>query len=234
MKIIKNDIFDYENRHIYQIESGFKFSLDSILLAEFVDIKSSDKMIVDFCTGNCVVPLILTTKYIFPKYYAFEIDEDIFKLARESIILNKVNNIEVFNDDIKNVNKYFKNNSVNIITCNPPYFKVSKHVSCNRSKAISRHENLINLEDIFRISSKILSNNGVFYMVHRTNRIDEIIILANKYKMNVKEIMFINTKKNNLYTILVKCVKNSKYGVNVYQKSVNNLKTYKNIFREVK
>ena len=87
-KKVKNDLFDYENRYIYQYEQGFKFSLDSILLAEYVS-NFKNKNILDLCTGNCVIPLILTTKYPC-QIDAIEIQKEVFELAKESITLNKL------------------------------------------------------------------------------------------------------------------------------------------------
>ncbi len=233
MKIVKNDLFDYKNRYIYQHEKGFKFSVDSLLLAEYVNILKKDKLLVDFCTGNCVVPLVISTKSSI-NIMAFEISEEVYSLALKSVNLNNVDNIEVINSDIKRVFDYLGYNSVDIITCNPPYFKIGENINNSKFKTDARHEVLITLEDIFSISTKLLSNNGTLYMVHRKERIDEIIILANKFKMNVKEVVFVSTRKDKIGLILVKCVKNSKFGVNITLKSIENLETYQNMFKEDK
>ena len=79
MKIVKNDLFDYENRYIFQFDKGFKFSLDSILLAEYIKIPKNGKLL-DMCTGNAPVPLIVSTK-CSNKIYAFEIQKEIAELA---------------------------------------------------------------------------------------------------------------------------------------------------------
>lgn len=84
MGIVKNDLFDYDNLKIYQDEEAFKFSLDSILLAEFVKITQKHKMILDLCTGNASVPLILSTK-TKALIDAFEIQKDISDLAIKSV-----------------------------------------------------------------------------------------------------------------------------------------------------
>ena len=123
MSIVKNDLYDYYGLSIYQDEDNFKFSLDSILLAEFVDNKSMDSKIVDLCTGNAPVPLILSTKYI-NKIYGVELQESIANLAIRSVEDNNLKNrIEIINDNIRNVSKYFEAESIDIVTCNPPYFK---------------------------------------------------------------------------------------------------------------
>ena len=89
--LVKNDLFDYKNRYIMQFENAFKFSLDSLLLAEFVSVKKTDKNVLDMCTGNAPVPLILSLK-TNSFITGFEIQKDIAYLASESV---KINNIEI-------------------------------------------------------------------------------------------------------------------------------------------
>ena len=231
---VKNDLFDYPNRYIMQIKDGFKFSLDSLLLAEFTKLRQSDKLILDMCTGNAPVPLVLSLK-TDAKIIGFELQRDIAELAWESISINGLDKqIKVINDDVKNVDKFFKPNSFDVITCNPPYFKVNDDKNKNKNDylTLARHEIAIDLETIFKLVNRFLKDNGNFYMVHRSERLDEIIIFANKYRLNVKEIQFISTKmNNNPSTILVKCVKNSKLGVKIKKEiCVDNLSTYQHLF----
>lgn len=233
-----NDLYDYEGMKIYQNHNGFKFSVDSILLAEYVNVRKDDLNILDLCTGNAVVPLILSTK-TNSKIDAFEIQSEISDLALKSTQYNNKNNqIHIYNDSVKNIDKYVKDKKYDIITCNPPYFKVSENSFTNldKSKTISRHEVEITLEDILKISSKHLNTGGKLFMVHRVSRLDEIIIYANKYKLNVKSICLVKTKDDNIPTILlVKCVKDSKMGIKMDKEIViDGLRTYQNIFEEEK
>ncbi|MBQ7032008.1 MAG: methyltransferase [Bacilli bacterium] len=236
MQIVLNDLFDYTNLKIYQYVEGFKFSLDSILLAEFVKVTSKTKSILDLCSGNAAVPMILSTK-TKAQIDAFELQESIFKLAKKSIDYNKLDKqITLYNSDIKEIDNYKKGKKYDIITCNPPYFKVedNEHINDTEVLAIARHELKINLEDIFMISSNHLDDKGEFYLVHRVSRLDEIIILGNKYNLNVKNVELIKTKDNGKpYIVLVRCIKNSKLGIKVNsEKNIGNLKTYQNMFKE--
>ena len=232
MKTVKNDLFDYSNRYIWQMDDGFKFSLDSILLAEYVKV-SDNQNILDMCTGNAPVPLIISTK-TNSSIVGFEIQKDIANLAKKSVEENKLTEqIKIINDDIKNIGNYYEENTFDIIACNPPYFKEnSSLVNKNDYKSLARHEIAINLDNIFNLGFKYLRNNGILYMVHRPERLDEIIILANKYKMNVKEIALVITNKSMIPAlVLVKCVKNSKGGIKfrkVYD--VSKCTTYQHIF----
>ena len=235
-EIVLNDLFDYENMKIYQIKGNFKFSLDSILLAEFVKINKNIKNILDLCSGNAPVPMILSTK-TNAQIDAFEIQTHIFELAKKSIEYNHLSNqIFIYNADVKEINNYIKNKKYDIITCNPPYFKVDNQNFINDCDelAIARHEIKVDLETIFKLASNHLDDKGEFYLVHRVNRLDEIIIYANKYNLNVKEVALIQTKIDNPpYILLVRCIKGSKLGVRINNiKNIENQKTYKNMFEE--
>ena len=230
MKIVKNDLFDYKNRYIYQDKDGFKFSLDSILIAEYPYVKDNLK-ILDMCSGNAAIPLIISTK-TKSNIVAFEIQEEIAALAKKSVELNGLENqIEVINDDVNNIANYFNKEYFDIIVCNPPYFKNNSSIhNKEKIKAIARHEIKINLEQIFKISFDYLKNNGILYMSHRADRLDEVINIATKYNLNVKELILVQTKNSDISMILVKCIKNSKNGIKIKVLDVSKCSTYQHIF----
>ncbi len=230
MKIVKNDLFDYKNRYIYQDKDGFKFSLDSILIAEYPYVKDNLK-ILDMCSGNAAIPLIISTK-TKSNIVAFEIQEEIAALAKKSVELNGLENqIEVINDDVNNIANYFNKEYFDIIVCNPPYFKNNSSIHNKEEiKAIARHEIKINLEQIFKISFDYLKNNGILYMSHRADRLDEVINIATKYNLNVKELILVQTKNSDISMILVKCIKNSKNGIKIKVLDVSKCSTYQHIF----
>ena len=148
---VKNDLFDYKNRYIYQDSGFFKFSVDSILLAEFAKIEKNDNIIVDMCAGNMAIPLILST-YTQKKITGFEIQSNIYDLGKKSIEVNGLSNqLTIINDDVKKIGNYFAKESIDIFLCNPPYFKCGDIKVINTTKELSyaRHEIAINLEEIF-------------------------------------------------------------------------------------
>ena len=185
------------------------------------------------CSGNCAIPLILSTR-TNSNIVAFEIQKLIAKLATDSVLYNNLQNqIEVINDDIKNIGNYFSIEEFDLITCNPPYFKNNGNMhNKNDFLTIARHEVNIDLEKIFKIAFKYLKNNGILYLVHRVERLDEIFYYSKVNKVNVKELQFIVTKDNNIPSlVLIKCVKNSKNGIKVKKIiNVSNCNTYQHIF----
>ena len=124
--------------------------------------------------------------------------------------------IKLINGDVRNIRDIFNSEFFDIVTCNPPYFKKSdsSHLNDNEVKAIARHEITLNLEDVVKSASYVLKNRGVFAMVHRTERMIEIIEVMKKYRLEPKRIQFIYPKKGkNSDLFLIEGVKNGNVGL---------------------
>ena len=203
-----NDLYDYGYK-IVQKSDYFKFSLDSMLLANFVNINMADSKLLDFCTGNCPIPIILSNS--IKNIVAFEVQKEIYELGDESLKLNNINNVKLINDDIKNIGNYYEEGYFDIITCNPPYFKVidSSRINDNNVKAIARHEILIKLEDIVSLAYKFLRDKGKLYIVYRPDRLMELLKLFDKYKFGVKKLQCCYNNSESLSSmILIEAMKN--------------------------
>ena len=216
MKVI-NDLLNINNMKIVQDTDYFNFSLDSVLLSNYVEPKKGDK-IIDFCSGNCPVPMILTTK-TKSKIYAVEIQKEVYKLGLESIKLNNLDKqIELLNMDVKDVISKFETDSFDIITCNPPYFKTNEMTKQNDNeiKRIARHEICITLDDIFKVSKKLLKNNGKIVMIHRPERLEEIFKSMKDNNITPKIVQFIYPKEGqNSNMVIIEGRKNARKGIKV-------------------
>ena len=214
-----NYLLGYENLKIVQDKKMFKCSLDSILLPNFITINKTYKNILDIGTGNAPIPLILSTK-TSAKIKAVEIQKEVYEMALESVHINKLDNqIEVINEDINEFAKEY-NDYFDYITCNPPYFKLNDASRINDSdyKTIARHEKTLNLEQIFAISRKVLKNNGCIGMVHRPERLVDILVMMRKYNIEPKKIQFVypgNGKEANI--LLIEGKKNGKSGLKLLE-----------------
>lgn len=237
MEVI-NDLLNYNNLKIVQNPNWFNFSLDSVLLANFVKVNNKQK-IIDFCSGNAPVPLFLSTK-TKSKITGVELQKPIFDLAVKSIKLNKLEDqIQMINKDVKELSKQYETDTFDLITCNPPYFKYENNDNINNEeiKAIARHEIKLNLEDIFKCAKKILKNNGKIAIVHKTDRLIDIIFYMKNNNIEPKRIQFIYPfleSRSNL--VIIEGAKNAKPGL-IVEKSIvvhNNDGSYtdevKNIF----
>ncbi len=213
---VKNDLLGYENLKIIQDTDYFSFSLDSVLLPNFVRIDKKCKRILDIGTGNAPIPLILSTK-TKAKIVAIEVQKEIYDMAVETIEMNNLSNqIELINDDVNNIGKYYDSESFDIILSNPPYFKTNNLSKRNDNpiKAIARHEILLNLNQLIQIVAKYLKNDGVFSMVYRTDRMVEVLKVMSENKLEPKRILLIfpkEGKESNLF--LVEGVKNARVGL---------------------
>lgn len=193
-----NDLVNFKGLKIVQNDNYFKASLDSILLPDFVNINSDYKRIIDFCSGNVPVPLVLSTK-TKSVIYGVELQKEIYDLAKETIEINNLGNqIKILNMNVKDLVNEFETDSFDIVTCNPPYFKVSEgsNLNSDRIKTIARHEVEITLEDIIKVAKKLLKNNGDFYLIHRTERLMEIFELMRNNNIEPKRVRFIYPKEN--------------------------------------
>ena len=212
---VKNYLLGYKNMYIMQDTEMFNFSLDSVLLANFVTINKSDKSILDIGTGNAPIPLILTNR-TNAKITGVEIQKESYELALESVEINKLENqIEIINDDINNFYKNCESDSFDIITCNPPFFK---NVITNDSnyKLLARHEKTLNLEQILIIAKKLLKNNGVIALVNRPARMIDIITEMKNNNIEPKKIQLVYPfKGKNANILLIEGSKNGKPGLKI-------------------
>ncbi len=211
-----------KNLKIIQRSDYFNFSIDSLLISEFLNISKNTKTIVDLGTGNAVIPLFLSKKLNtkFIKIYGMEIQEVSYKLALRNIHINNLDEkIHIINDDMKNYLKYFNKGSIDIVLSNPPFFKVNKGSNFFNKKntlSIARHEIKIKLEDIIDIAHNLLKDRGHFYLVHRADRLADILTLLRDNSLEVKKIrLCYTTDKKNAKIVLIEAIKNGKSGLNI-------------------
>lgn len=236
-----NRLLNYKDLKIVQNTDWFKFSIDSVLLSNFVKITKNTTNIIDFCTGNAPIPLILSTK-TRAKITGVEIQKDVYNLAKKSIEINNLQDrIEILNMDVKDIAQKYESDSFDLITCNPPYFKLKETsiINDNDIKSVARHEIYINLDDIFKVARKILKNNGTIAIVHRTDRLIDIIDCMKKNNIEPKRLQLVYPKFNKESNIvLIEGAKNGKSSLKVlppiyvHDEDENYLEEIKKMFEE--
>lgn len=242
MEVI-NDILGYKNRKIYQDTDCFSFSLDSIMLANFATVRLRDKLICDLGCGNGVIPLIVSLK-TKSKIYGVEIQKRVAELAEKSVKLNDLSDqIIIVNENMKDFTLGGEVDCFDLITCNPPYFKVNDKNYFNDSyeKMIARHEIEINLSELLSVVKKLLKNNGNFAIVHRPERLMEILFEFKKNNIEPKRIQFVHEKISKGSTlVLIEGQKNGNTGLKIenpivmYNEDGSMTKEYSTMLMEVK
>ena len=216
MEVI-NDLLGYPGLKIVQDPEMFSFSIDSMILGYFATINKKVNNIVDFCTGNAPIPLYLTLR-TKAHITGIEIQKKVYELALKSVKMNnKDNQISLLNEDLKGISSRIKER-VDLVTCNPPFFKLNETSNINKSeyKTIARHEVKITLEECVYEASKLLSTGGYFAMVHRPDRLVEILEVMKKYKLEPKRLQFIYPKIDSEPNhILIEGIKDGNPGLKV-------------------
>lgn len=208
-----------KNLKIIQRSDYFNFSIDSLLIAEFVNITKNMKNILDLGTGNAAIPLFLS-KRTTAKIYGIEIQKVSYDLALRNININNLNEqIYLIYDNMKNYLKHFKMGSFDIVVSNPPFFKVTENrdfLNNLDQLSIARHELEITLDELVKIASELVKDRGYFYLVHRADRLTEITATLQKYKFEAKKIKFCyTTAYKNAKIVLIEAIKNGKTGLTI-------------------
>lgn len=218
MEKIKHYLTTSENRSIYQVPGVVSFSFDSILLAAFSYIPKRAERILDFCTGNAPVPLLLSTQTTLP-IDAVELQEELVHLAQENIEMNNMQHqITVHQGDIKSLPETFVHGTYDVITCNPPYFKTSSrnHQNSEHRQTIARHEIMLTFEEMVQSAKKLLNNKGKLYIVHRPSRLNELLQTLDKHNMPPKRIQLVYPKHGKeANTLLIEAIKNGGEGMRI-------------------
>lgn len=215
-----NDLLGYDGLKIIQRPDMFNFSLDSTLLANFVTINKKVRNVIDLGTGNAPIPMFLTLRTMAP-IIGVEIQSESFDLAIRNIELNQLTGqIKIIHDDLKGINKKIGHQTFDIVTCNPPFFKLKEDSNINKNDylTIARHEVLVTLDDVVKEANLLLRHGGYFAMVHRPDRLIDIIETMRKYKLEPKRLRFIYPKPGKeANTILIEGRKSNQGGLKVLE-----------------
>lgn len=210
------DIVPGTDYKIYQNRGNFSYGTDAIFLSHFA---KASGLVMDLGTGTGIIPLRLIGNKKIKKIYGIEIQKEVAEMANKSIVMNNLEEkIEILNIDLKEIGDHFLKHTFDTVVSNPPYMKKGGAiVNSDDNFAISRHEIYCNLEDIIRISDYLLRPLGKIFLVHRPDRLVDILCLMRQYKIEPKYIKFVQSKirkKPNL--LLIEGVKHGKVELKYY------------------
>lgn len=207
--IYKNERIDdlhLNNLKLIQNPKQFCFGVDAVLLAHFASagIKSGSKT-MDMCAGNGIISILLSHKSLAEEIVGLEIQNNVSDMASRSVILNDLSKkIKMVCGDLKNAGDMFGKSSFNNIVCNPPYKEYGGGlVSRHNSTAIARHEILCNAEDIIKSSSELLMPGGKLAMIHRPERLIDLVTLMRSYKIEPKRLRFVHPSYKKTATMIL-------------------------------
>lgn len=201
------------NKHIIQNKNEYCFTSDAVLLANFVKIKPQE-VAVDFCSGSGVIGMLASQKNKYKKIYLLEAQEHFCDMANRSLILNNLqDSIEVINAKVQDAGIVLGKESVKVVMANPPYSTVNTLKTDKESINMCKYETCLTLSELCASASSILKYGGRFYLIHKADRMAEIINNLQKNNLEPKTIQFVHPKANlNSNVVLIEAVKFGKSG----------------------
>ncbi len=192
-----NMVYDYEkvedlgidNLKVIQNKDGFCFGSDAVLLSRFVKLKKGAK-VLDLCTGTGIIPVLVWGLCNPESIDAVEIVPEVASMAQRTMELNGISDkVRVKCADIKNTKTIYGSHAFDAVTCNPPYMNAGGGlVNPKDNLAIARHEILCTLDDVVKSARDVLKPAGKLFMVHRADRMCDVITTFRKYKIEPKRL----------------------------------------------
>jgi tRNA1Val (adenine37-N6)-methyltransferase len=177
---------------VFQRKRGYRFSLDAILLAHFICLKSKSKAI-DLGTGSGIIPLILANRFPEVSWIGLEIQAELAGLATKSIQLNCLQEqIKIVNGDARKIKNIFSAHSFDAVTFNPPYRKInSGRINPDLEKAIARHEIKGSLKDFLQAAKYLLKPSGKVFTIYPAKRLAELVSVFRANSIEPKRMKFV-------------------------------------------
>lgn len=192
------DDLQLDGRFIISHKDKYCFTSDSVMLANMVTCNAKSK-VVDLCCGGGIIGILIALKTNCKQIIGVELQSDMADQATRSILMNNLQDrVKIENYDVKNIVDIIPNGYADIVVCNPPYYKADSGATrLNENIAIARHEIALTLEELIANTSKILKFGGSFYLVHKAERMAEVISCLTKYNLIPKQIYTISTTESN-------------------------------------
>lgn len=218
------DDLQYNGLKLKQEVNGYCFTSDAVLLSSFVRAKAQDT-IVDFGCGNGVISILVASKTNCKTVVGIEIQSHVSELAKENVQLNNMlNQVQIVCDDIKNAAQILGKESVEVVVCNPPYFAQSSGIKKQTDTiALSRHESNCTIEDIAKSASNILKYGGRLFMIHKCERMAQVLTCLTNNSLIPKSLTLICPKQNKTPdTFIVEAKKHAHTGMKIQNLIVYN------------
>lgn len=210
MSVVLDYLPNHSDLKIYQDDSMFRINSDTYALGEFIEVYKNDT-VLDVGTNNGAL-LIYASLFHPKKMIGIDINSKAIELAKKNMELNNIDNCTLINQDFLD----YSGEEVDVIICNPPYFKGEMDKSDNEFKALAKHDNYLPIDKLMAGIRKNLKNYGTLFFLYQTSRLDEVVMEMNKNHLTIKEIKFVyDVNKDYSNVFMIKACKGLKKGLNV-------------------
>jgi len=191
------DTFFSGRLQILQKKRGYRFSIDAILLSQFIKIRKNEKAI-DLGTGCGILPLLLFQTTRAHSIVGVEIQKELAELAKKNVILNRLQDrISILHQDFRALKILFPSGSFDVVFSNPPYRKYrTGRLNPTLEKAIARHEIKGTLEDLISIASYLLPPKGRCYLIYSASRVVDLLSVLRSQRLEPKRLQLVHPRVN--------------------------------------
>jgi tRNA1Val (adenine37-N6)-methyltransferase len=194
---------------IIQAKDGYRFSVDAVLLEDFISAKRLERGI-ELGTGSGIISILLAKRLKSANITAVEIQDSLSERAERNVELNDLKGkISIFSKDMRELKKEFRTNEFDFVFSNPPFRKPKTgRMSTDEERAIARHEIEISLSDLVSTAAYLLKHNGRFYMIYHPFRLAELVSLLRESRLEPKRMRFVHSRPNEeAKMVLIEAVK---------------------------
>jgi tRNA1Val (adenine37-N6)-methyltransferase len=201
---------------ITQQKKGFRFTLDSLLLADFCNIRPRDR-VLEPGAGTGVISLLLAKKFPKARFVADEVEPGAYGLLTQNIEDNGlVSNIVPVNTDLRDLSSSFSPHAFDVIVANPPYTKTGagkKSPFPDRHLARQGRSTSITL---WLGLNALLKNKGRYFLVFPASRTAELTALLRMHDLEPKRLRFVHPFPHKPASlVLVEAMRSARIGLDV-------------------
>jgi len=188
------DLLCGEQLKIFQGKKGYRFSIDSILLANFVRLKKGERML-DIGTGCGIIPIYMTRRGFQNPMTGVEFQPGLFRSALKNKAVNGCDNVEFLQGDVREGLPEMTKDHFSVIVCNPPYTpKGTGRTSPDNSRHTARCESELDLTLLLSLASSLLPRKGRLYLIYPSKRAGELLYSAKSHRLEPKRLRFIHPR----------------------------------------
>jgi len=174
---------------IVQKKNGYRYSLDSLLLAEFVNT-SANMEVADLGAGSGVISMVLAKKGTVGRVIGIEIQHELAQIAKRNVELNGFGDIiEIVELDMREVKSHFPCRSFDYVLSNPPYREKSAgKIAPGKERALARHEITCSMQDVLDAVKYLLKPRKKAACIYPSWRMAELFFNSRKRHLEPKRI----------------------------------------------
>jgi tRNA1Val (adenine37-N6)-methyltransferase len=217
MEKLTSDTFFNGRLRIRQQRSGYRFSIDAVLLAYYARPRPGDR-VLDLGTGCGIVPLIMVYRCPQITVYGIEVQKKLSDLARFNVSDNHMETrVTILHEDMKSLKSTMISGLVDLVVSNPPYRRShSGRLNPNHQRAVARHEIIVTLSDLMATAKRNLRTGGRFVTIYSAERAAELLGLMRSARIEPKFLRSIHSNRlSEAKLILVEGKKGAKTGIRI-------------------